>query len=83
MLQFELEKVLAGLEHSDYVFCNEDETAAFAKAMKMPDDATVEQIAIEMANYKKVDSKPGRIAILTQGPDPVVVATNKGDGTET
>lgn len=82
LLQFELEKVLAGLEHADYVFCNEDETAAFAKAMKMPENSSVDDIAKEMANYKKVSSKPGRIAILTQGPLPVVVATNKGDGSE-
>jgi len=74
---------LAGLEHADFVFCNEDETAAFAKAMKMPDDSSLSDIAIKMANYKKVESKPGRVAILTQGKDPVVVATNKGDGSET
>lgn len=74
---------MAGLEHADYVFCNEDEAAAYATAMKLPENSSVADIAIHMANYKKVASKPGRVAILTQGKDPVVVATNKGDGTET
>jgi sugar/nucleoside kinase (ribokinase family) len=78
-----LKNVLAGLEHADFVFCNEDETAAYAVAMKMPQKSSVADIAIHMANYKKVASKPGRVAILTQGKDPVVVATNKGDGSET
>ena len=32
LLQFELKNVLTALEHADYVFANEDETAAFAKA---------------------------------------------------
>jgi len=31
LLQFELDTVLATLEHADYVFANEDEAAAFAK----------------------------------------------------
>jgi len=29
LIQFELKNVMAALEHADYVFCNEDEAAAF------------------------------------------------------
>jgi len=32
LLQFELNNVLAALEHADYLFANEDEAAAFGTA---------------------------------------------------
>jgi hypothetical protein len=32
LIQFELEKVIKGIEHSDYLFANEDEAAAFGKS---------------------------------------------------
>jgi len=73
LLQFELANVLAGLEHADYVFANEDETAAFAKAQGMPDGATITDIAKAIAGYKKVGKRP-RVAVCTNGPAPVVVA---------
>lgn len=81
LLQFELANVLAALEHADYVFANEDETAAFATAQAMPEGSSVTDIAKAIASYKKVGSRP-RIAICTNGPAPVVVATGSLAGGE-
>jgi len=81
LLQFELANVLAALEHADYVFANEDETAAFATAQGMPEGCSVSDIAKAIAGYKKVGKRP-RIAVCTNGPAPVVVAQGAEEGGE-
>lgn len=47
----------------------------------MPDDASKEDIAKNLASFEKVGELP-RVAILTNGPLPVVVATSSTDGGE-
>lgn len=69
---FELDNVLATLEHADYLFANEDEAAAFGKARGM-EGASLQDIAKDIARFKKSNSNP-RIAIVTNGAKPIIVA---------
>jgi len=70
---FELPNVLKSLEHADYVFANEDEAAEFAKQQKL-DPTDLEGVALALANWKKTNTKRQRIAIVTQGAQPVLVS---------
>ena len=70
---------MKALEHADYVFANEDEWAAFAKAQGMPDDAKCADVAKKIASYKKVGKRP-RVVVLTNGPEPVIVGISRADG---
>ena len=47
----------------------------------MGDDANKEVIAKNLASFEKIGARP-RVAILTNGPQPVVVATSSTDGGE-
>jgi len=73
LLQFELNNVLAALEHADYVFANEDEAAEFGKTQNL-DPKDLKGVAVALANWKKSNSKRQRVAIVTQGPLPVYVS---------
>jgi len=81
LLQFELANVTAALKHADYVFCNEDESAQWATSQNMPEGSSKVDIAKNLASFEKVGSRP-RIAILTNGPAPTVVATAGANGAE-
>lgn len=75
LLQFELNNVLAAMEHADYLFANEDEAAAFGTSQKM-EGASLQDIAKVMAKWKKSNTKRPRVAIVTNGAKPVIVAIN-------
>jgi len=75
LLQFELNNVLTALEHADYVFANEDEADAFGVAQKM-EGCTRTDVAKCLAKWKKSNSKRPRVAIVTNGAEPVIVAIN-------
>ena len=75
LLQFELNNVLPALECADYVFANEDEAAEFAKTQGM-EGADLKDVAIAIAKYKKTNTKRPRVAIVTYGAKPVIVAIN-------
>lgn len=81
LLMFELDKVLASLEHADYVFANEDEAAEFAKTQKL-DPKDLKGVAVALANWKKSNTKRQRIAIVTQGPGKVLVSVGGKEVTE-
>ena len=70
---------MKALEHADYVFANEDECTAFAKAQGMPDGTKCADVAKKIASYKKVGKRP-RTVILTHGAAPVIVGTSRADG---
>jgi adenosine kinase len=76
LMQFELANVLAALEYADYVFCNEDEADAFAKATNMPEGSTRQDVAKAIAKSAKKNDKRPRNAIVTQGGEPVILATS-------
>ena len=75
LLQFELDNVLKAVEHADYLFANEDEAAAWGKARGM-EGAPLQDIAKDMARYKKVNTKRPRHAFVTYGSKPIIMATN-------
>ena len=69
------------LEHADYVFCNEDEATCFADTNKLT-YSSLKDVALQIAQWKKVNAKRPRISIITQGKDPILVAIAKeGDDT--
>ena len=74
-MQFELAKVLKAIEFADFVFCNEHEAKEFGKQQGMT-EIDFEQIATKIAKWKKNNTQRPRVAIITQGPLPVVVAIN-------
>jgi adenosine kinase len=58
------------------VFCNEDEAKCFAEVNKI-EYTNFMDIAVAISKWKKVNTKRPRVAIITQGKDPIVVAENK------
>ncbi len=76
LIQFNTDKVNTVLEHADYVFCNEDEAKCFAETNKI-EHSSLKDVAAAIAKWKKVNSKRPRIAIVTQGKDPILVAISQ------
>lgn len=78
IMDIALDNVLATLKHADIVFANEDECDKFGKATGM-ENPTRRDVAKALASYEKHTQKP-RIAIVTQGPAPVIVCYKGEDG---
>ena len=55
------------LEYADYVFCNEDEAKCFAEtnSIGLADGESFLSIAIALAKWKKINTKRGRVAVIT------------------
>eukprot|EP00351_Strombidinopsis_sp_SopsisLIS2011_P002025 CAMPEP_0116876400 /NCGR_PEP_ID=MMETSP0463-20121206/8345_1 /TAXON_ID=181622 /ORGANISM="Strombidinopsis sp, Strain SopsisLIS2011" /LENGTH=250 /DNA_ID=CAMNT_0004522973 /DNA_START=369 /DNA_END=1121 /DNA_ORIENTATION=+ len=73
LLQFFKDQLMEALSYSDYTFANEDEADAFAKAMDQ-EGADRTKVAEMIVKSPKVNSKRNRVAVITQGPLPVIVA---------
>lgn len=69
------------LKHADYVFCNEDESSCFAEANGL-EAKDREGIAKKVAQWEKSNTKRPRVVIMTQGPEPTIVATSAGNDAE-
>ena len=65
--------VLAGLANADYVFANEDEIDLFGTEMGI-ESKDRKDIALALAKYKKTNTNRQRVAIVTQGPLPALLA---------
>ena len=78
IMDIALDNVLATLKHADFVFANEDECDKFGKATGM-ENPTRQDVAKALASYEKHTGKP-RVAIVTQGPAPVIVCYKGADG---
>ncbi|XP_038906188.1 adenosine kinase 2-like [Benincasa hispida] len=65
-----LEKVLP---YMDFIFGNETEARTFSKVQGWETE-NVEEIALKIAAWPKASGTHKRIAVITQGPDPVIVA---------
>jgi adenosine kinase len=76
LIQFNTEKVNAVLEYADFVFCNEDEAKCFAEVNKI-EYSTFLDIAVAISKWKKVNTSRARVAIITQGKDPILAAAYK------
>ncbi|KAI5575278.1 hypothetical protein BDE02_10G200300 [Populus trichocarpa] len=61
------------LPYMDYVFGNETEARTFAKVHGWETE-NVEEIALKISQWPKASGAHKRIAVITQGADPVVVA---------
>jgi adenosine kinase len=73
LLMFELDTVLKALTHADYVFCNEDEADQFLKVQNI--EGGRREVAVALAKFQKTKQNLPRVAVVTQGPLPVIVAT--------
>ncbi|EDQ84919.1 uncharacterized protein MONBRDRAFT_39088 [Monosiga brevicollis MX1] len=71
--QFFKEPLLQALPYCDFVFGNESEAAAFAEANDLG-TTDVKEIALKIAGLPK-EGKRARVAVITQGPHPTIIAT--------
>jgi len=71
--------VMHSIEHADYVFCNEDEGSLMAE--KQGFEALDRLSAAKfVCNYKKANGKRNRIAVITQGAEPILIAESQPVG---
>lgn len=73
LCEFYKEPMLAALPYVDILFGNEIEAAAFAKHNNLQ-STDLKEIALEISNMDKINTKRKRIVIITQGVDPVLLA---------
>jgi len=79
LIEIYLDLVKENIKHADYVFCNEDESSLFAEKMGL--EASDRQgVAKKVAEWEKSNTKRPRVVIMTQGPEPTIVATSNGNG---
>jgi len=74
LLMFFKDQTMFCIEHADYIFCNEVEASAYAKAVGIDGDNERVEAAKHMAKSKKANQKRPRVVIVTQGCDPVIIA---------
>ncbi|PKY05430.1 putative adenosine kinase [Aspergillus campestris IBT 28561] len=77
--QFFKDQLDTVLPYTDYTFCNETEARSYSESHSWGTDDVVE-IAKKLAQLPKKNTSRPRVAIVTQGTDPTVVATAKADG---
>lgn len=63
----------------DFVICNESEAAAYAKSHGLESTTDIPAIAKHLANLPKANSKRARVAVVTQGTEPTIVAVQGED----
>ena len=80
LIKFNTEQVNKILEYADYVFCNEDEAKEFAVTNNVPHE-NLKDVAVALSKWTKVNTARPRVAVVTQGKEPVLVAIHK-DGEE-
>ncbi|KAI0526451.1 Ribokinase-like protein [Xylaria bambusicola] len=70
----------ASAPYWDYIICNETEAAAYAKSHGLADIAEdIPAIAKALANLPKKNTQRARVAVITQGTNPTVVAVQGQD----
>lgn len=79
LIQFNTEQVNTILEYADFVFCNEDEAKCFAETNKVSHE-NLKDVAVALSQWKKVNTQRKRVAVITQGKDPILVAVQPNDG---
>lgn len=77
--QFFKDPLDAAMPYTDYVIGNETEAAAFAESHGFADKTDLKAIAKAMANLPKENAKRKRVAIVTQGTEPTLVAVQGED----
>jgi adenosine kinase len=76
--QFFKEPLDASAPYWDYVIGNETEAAAYAESHGLG-TTDVKEIAKALANLPKINTQRKRVAIITQGTDPTLVAVQGED----
>lgn len=69
------------MQYADYVFCNDEEARIFGEVNKI-DNPTMENVALALAKWNKINTKRPRVAVITQGAKPTLVAIYQ-EGQET
>ena len=72
ILQFFKEPLLKALPYIDILFGNEAEAEAYSQSIGLG-LTDLKEIALKIAEYKKVNQGRQRIVIITQGPDPILL----------
>lgn len=75
LAQFFKEPLTAALEYADVVFGNELEAEAFAKEFEFG-TTDLREIALKICDLPKVGSKRKRVAVITHGSNPVILAVD-------
>ena len=68
------------MEYADYVFCNDDEAKVFGEVLKIEQKDGLKDVAAAIAKWPKQNQARQRIAIVTCGKEPTLVAIAKEDG---
>lgn len=79
VIQFYLADVQYAIEHADFVFCNEDECDEYGKAVGVEAGKREEIAKVILATPKKNQARQ-RYVIITQGSQPVIIATQDEAG---
>ena len=79
LIQFNTEQVNNMLQYADFVFCNESEAQTFADVNKIQ-HANLKDVAQAIANWSKKNSTRSRVAVVTQGKEPILFAVQHKDG---
>lgn len=72
--QFFKEPLDASAPYWDYVIGNETEAAAYAESHGLPAGISIPDIALALANLPKKNTARKRVAVITQGTEPTVIA---------
>ncbi|KAI1505561.1 Ribokinase-like protein [Biscogniauxia marginata] len=81
--EFFKEPLDASSPYWDYVICNETEAAAYARSHGLAcGENDVKGIARALAELPKANTKKPRVAVITQGTEPTVVAVQGQAGTK-
>ncbi|CAN3365073.1 adenosine kinase [Diutina catenulata] len=81
--QFFKDALVQVMPYIDYVIANESEAASYAESFGLSVDKNdVAAIAKEIAKLPKANSKTPRTVVFTQGTEPTVTVTAKGDDFE-
>ena len=64
----------------DYVIGNETEAATWGEAHGLPETSSIEDIAKTLASLPKKNSQRKRVAVITQGTEPTLVAEQAHNG---
>lgn len=73
--------ILDNIKYFDYMFCNEDEASAFAKENGL-EESDRKGLAKKIAEWEKINTERKRVVVVTQGPEPVILAISAGNGAE-
>ena len=82
LIQFNTEQVNNVLQYADFVFCNESEAQTFADVNKVA-HSNLKDVTQAIANWPKKNSNRNRVAVVTQGKEPILFAVQQKDGEPT